>query len=310
MKIVIPELLLPEPLERLRAAHDVHYDPSLVNTRAALVEAARDADCIIVRNRTQVRDELLDAMTICKVVGRLGVGLDNIDVDTCKARGIQVVPAIGANARSVAEYVVTTAMMLTRGSYLASADVAQGKWPVQALAKGREVYGMTMGIIGFGSIGRVTGALAQAVGMRVVAYARDADASNAGRPAPDFDCELLSLERLLKTSDIVSLHIPRTRETRGMIDAQRISMMKPGSILINTTRGGIVDEQALVQALHSGHLRGAASDVFETEPLGPGSIFANVPNLLLTPHIAGVTVDSEIRVSNMIAGKVLELLTP
>jgi (S)-sulfolactate dehydrogenase len=306
MKIIIPDLMLPEPLERLRAVHDVLYDPSLVNQRAKLVEVVRDADCIIVRNRTQVRGDLLDAMARCKVVGRLGVGLDNIDVDKCKARGIQVVPAIGANARSVAEYVVTAAMMLLRGAYQATDEVAEGKWPRQAMTEGRELYGRTLGIIGFGSIGQVTGKLAQAMGVRVVGY--DRNSARDARKAPDLDCELLSLDQLLETSDVVSLHIPLTPETRGLIGAERIARMKPGSVLVNTARGGIVDESALAGALRRGHLRGATIDVFETEPLGAESVLAGVPNLLLTPHIAGVTSDSELRVGNLIADKVLALL--
>ncbi|MDB5853908.1 MAG: D-3-phosphoglycerate dehydrogenase 1 [Herminiimonas sp.] len=306
MKILIPEKILPGPLERLRAAHDVHYDATLIDRRADLVRIACDADCIIVRNRTQVRDELLDAMTRCKVIGRLGVGLDNIDVAACNARSIIVVPAVGANARSVAEYVVTTALMLMRGAYLASADVAAGKWPNQALKQGREIHGMRLGVAGFGSIGRITGKLAHDMGMRVVAYDSKADRRN--RPAWDFNCELVTLERLLEISDVVSIHMPRTPETLGLFDARRIGMMKSDAVLINTARGGIVDEQALADALRRGCLRGAALDVFDNEPLGPASALADAPNLLLTPHIAGVTVDSEIRVCDMVTDKVLELL--
>lgn len=298
--------MLPVPLERLRAVHDVFHDASLVDRRAELVDAVREADCVIVRNRTQVRGDLLDAMARCKVIGRLGVGLDNIDVDTCRKRGIQVVPAVGANARSVAEYVVAAAMMLLRGAYGATAEMAAGKWPRQAMTGGSEVVGRTLGIIGFGSIGQVTGKLAQAIGMRVIACDRGTLAG-AGK-ALDLDCELLPLEPLLAASDIVSLHMPLTPQTRGLIGAEHIAMMKPGSVLINTARGGIVDEEALADALRRGHLRGAAIDVFKSEPLGPGSAFAGVPNLLLTPHIAGVTSDSEIRVGNLIADKILELL--
>ncbi len=303
MKIIIPELMLPEPLARLRAAHRVVYDDTLVDKPDQLIEAARDADCIIVRARTQVRGALLDAMQRCKVVGRLGVGLDNIDVEACRARGIEVVPAIGANALSVAEYVVTTAMMLRRGAYFCSAPMADGKWPRAPLTRGRETAGCTMGIVGFGSIGQLAGRLAHALGMQVVACERQ-----PVNVALDYPYRSMPLDELLATSDIVSLHMPLTAESRGMFDAKRIAQMKRGAVLINTARGGIVDERALAEALHAGRLAGAAVDVFEKEPLPAGSALVNVPNLILTPHIAGVTAESEERVCNLITDRVLELL--
>lgn len=303
MKILIPEFMLPEPVARLRAAHRVVHDDTLIDRPEDLFREARDADAIIVRNRSQVRGALLDALQQCKVVGRLGVGLDNIDLVTCKERGIEVVPAIGANARSVAEYVVTTAMMLLRGAYCSSAEQAAGKWPRIAATRGREVCGRTIGIVGFGSIGEITGRLAHALGMHVVAFERNP----SGRKL-DYEYRSLSLDELLATSDVVSLHMPLTPESRGLFGAQRIAQMKRGSVLINTARGGVVDERALAEALHAGRIAGAALDVFEQEPLPAGTVLANVPNLILTPHIAGVTTDSEARVCDMIAGKVLELL--
>lgn len=305
MKIIIPESILPDSLERLRAMHEVHFDPALVGDHKRLIAAARDADAIIVRRLTQVRGELLDAMVRCKVVGRLGVGLDNIDVEACKARNILVIPAIGANARSVAEYVVATAMILVRRAYFSTADVVAGKWPKEALNQGREVLGLTMGIVGLGSIGRTTAELARNLGMRVVTC--DSGSGNAGRPDTD-GFERLSLTQLLQVSDVVSLHTPLTSQTAGMLDAKAIAAMKPGAILINAARGGIVDHGALVNALREGHLGGAAIDAFEDEPLGPSPHYDGVPNLILTPHIAGVTLDSEHRVNKMVVDKVLEAL--
>lgn len=305
MKIIIPESILPESLERLRAVHEIHYDPALVGDRQRLIAAARDADAIIVRRLTQVRDELLDAMVRCKVVGRLGVGLDNIDVEACKARGILVIPALGANARSVAEYVVATAMILVRRAYFSTDDVVAGKWPKDALNQGREVQGLTLGIVGFGSIGRTTAELARNLGMNVVAC--DSGKGSAGRPDID-GFEWLSLAQLLQVSDVVSLHTPLTPKTAGMLDATAIATMKTGAILINAARGGIIDHGALVSALREGHLGGAAIDAFEDEPLGPSPDYDGVPHLILTPHIAGVTQDSERRVNTMVVDKVLEAL--
>lgn len=305
MKILIPELIHPQALERLRAAHEVVFDPTLFTRQSELLAAARDAHALIVRNRTQVRDELLDALGKCRAVGRLGVGLDNIDVPGCQARGIEVIPALGANARSVAEYVVTCAMLLLRYShYSVSSALADGRWTRPARPEGYEVAGRTLGLIGFGSIGQLTGRLASRLDMRVVAH----DPSLRGDAAIDFECQMLPLDKLLVTSDVVSLHIPLMPETRGFLNAERIALMRPGSVLINAARGGIVDEAALAHALSEGRLRAAALDVFEDEPLPSGSVLAGVSNLLLTPHVAGVTADSELRVGELVAERILTLL--
>jgi len=302
MKILIPESILPESIERLGRLHEVHFDPALHGDRTALVAAARDADAIIVRRLTQVRGELLDAMVRCKVVGRLGVGLDNIDVQACRARNIRVIPAVGANARSVAEYVVAATMILVRGAFFSTAQVAAGRWPKEALNLGREAAGLTMGIVGLGSIGRTTAELARSLGMNVVACDR------SGAPGRRDELELLALPQLLRASDVVSLHLPLCAETRGLIDRAAIATMKPGAVLINAARGGIVDEAALIEALRESRLAGAAIDAFEHEPLGPSPHYDGVPNLILTPHIAGVTRDSERRVNRVVVHRVLEAL--
>ena len=303
MKILIPESILPESIERLGRLHEVHFDPALHGDRRALVAAARDADAIIVRRLTQVRGELLDAMVRCKAVGRLGVGLDNIDVQACRARNIRVIPAVGANARSVAEYVMAATMILVRGAFFSTTQVATGCWPKEALNLGREVAGLTMGIVGPGSIGRTTAELARRLGMNVVACDR------SGAPGRRDELDLLALPQLLRVSDVVSLHLPLSAETRGLIDRAAIATMKPGAVLINAARGGIVDEAALIDALREGRLAGAAIDAFEHEPLGPSPQYDGVPNLILTPHIAGVTRDSEGRVNGVVVDRVLEALT-
>ena len=168
-RIVITEFMDERAVAQLRAAHDVLYDPMLVDDPVRLHAEAARADVLIVRNRTQVRGDLLGAMGKARIVGRLGVGLDNIDVAACEAKGIEVIPATGANALSVAEYVVGTAMVLLRGVYQATASVASRAWPRTALSSGREIAGKTLGLVGFGSIGRLTGKLARSVGMEVAA---------------------------------------------------------------------------------------------------------------------------------------------
>jgi (S)-sulfolactate dehydrogenase len=306
MKIVISEFMDDAAVDHLRAAfgaENVRYDAKLVDQPAALAQAVADCDAFIVRNRTQVRGDLLAACAKARVIGRLGVGLDNIDVPACEARGMKVIPATGANALAVAEYVVGTAMMLRRASYQSTSDVASGKWPRNALSNGRETMGAMLGLIGFGSIGQLTAKLARAVGMSVIAYD---PALPADHPAwSELAVARVSIDDLITLSDVVSLHVPLVESTKNMFDAGRISKMKAGAILINTARGGIVDDAAVAAALRSGALGGAAIDVFTNEPLPASTVFDGCPNLVLTPHIAGVTAEANVRVSSMIAAAVI-----
>jgi (S)-sulfolactate dehydrogenase len=305
-RIVISEFMDERAVAQLRAAHDVLYDPQLVDDAPRRKAEAAGADCIVVRNRTQVRGELLAALARCKVVGRLGVGLDNIDVPACTERGMQVIPATGANALSVAEYVVGTALLLLRGAYQSSAAVAGGTWPRNALSNGREASGKTLGLVGFGAIGQLTARLARGLGMEVVAY--DALMDQDHPAFADTGVRCAGLDEVITMSDVVSLHVPLVDSTRGLFNAARIGSMKRGAVLINTARGGIVDEEALAASLRGGHLGGAAIDVFGTEPLPVAAHFQGCPNLVLTPHIAGVTYEANERVSFLIAQKVLEAL--
>ena len=306
-RIVISENMDAPAVALLTRDFDVDYRPSLVEDAAGLARALADADAWIVRNRTQVRGTALATASRLRVVGRLGVGLDNIDLDACAARGIEVIPAAGANAESVAEYVMAMAMILLRGAaYLSTSAVAAGRWPRQMLSQGREVSGKTMGLVGFGNTGRVTALKARALGMRVVAcdpaVPADSLAISGLGVAP------CGLDELLARSDIVSLHLPLVDGTRGLLGEERIARMKPGAILVNSARGGIVDEAALARALHEGRLAGAALDVFDEEPLATRSVLADAPNLILTPHIAGVTQESNERVSSFIAERVAACL--
>jgi len=306
MRIVISEFMDEAAVARLVAQHDTFYDKALVDRPEDLSARVAAADALIVRNRTQVNAAMLAAAPALKVVGRLGVGLDNIDVDACRARGIDVIPATGANALAVAEYVIGTAMALLRGAYGSSAAVAGGEWPRAALSNGRELAGKTLGVVGFGGIGRLAGRLGRAMGMRIVAF--DAQIPASATLWGDEAAEPRSLDALLAGADVVTLHVPLISATRHLIDGARLAQMKAGAILINTSRGGVVDEAAVAAALRSGHLGGAALDVFEHEPLGAGSPLAGCPNLLLTPHIAGVTAESNVRVSTLVADKVAQAL--
>jgi len=306
VKIVIAEFMDEAAVASLAARFDVRYDKDLVDRPAELAAALADATAVIVRNRTQVNAALLAAAPRLKVVGRLGVGLDNVDQPGCAARGIVVIPATGANALAVAEYVIGTAMLLLRGVYAATADVAAGRWPRTALSDGCELAGKTLGLVGFGGIGRLTARLARALGMATIAF--DAHIAAAAAAWADESTACRTFDALLADADVVSLHVPLTPATRNLVDAARIAAMRRGAILINTARGGVVDEAAVAAALRAGHLGGAALDVFDREPLPAGSPLAGCPNLILTPHVAGVTRESNVRVSALIADRVATAL--
>jgi (S)-sulfolactate dehydrogenase len=300
-EIVISEFMDQTAVDDLSRSFDVFYDATLVDRAAELAERVADARALIVRNRTQVRATLLAAGPTLRCVGRLGVGLDNIDVDACRVRGIAVFPATGANDVSVAEYVIATAMLLLRGAYGTADDVASGRWPRNRLV-GREIAEKRLGLVGYGAIARATAMRARALGMSIAAFdpylPPDAPAWK--------EAERLGLHALLATSDVVSLHVPLTDQTRNLIDARAIARMKSDAILINAARGGVVDEDAACAALKEKRLGGAALDVFAEEPVTAesGNRFVGVPNLILTPHIAGVTTESNVRVSSLIADKV------
>jgi (S)-sulfolactate dehydrogenase len=292
--IVITEFMDEAAVADLATTHDVVYDAKLVDKPDEMAALVRDARAIIVRNRTQVRGAFLAGMPKLACVGRLGVGLDNIDQVACAERHVAVYPATGANDLSVAEWAITTAMMLLRGAYLSTADVIAGTWPRNKLM-GRETHGKTLGLVGVGRIARETGRLARALGMNVIGT----DPYVAPNDPVWGVIHHRSLDQLIAEADVISVHVPLTSSTANLIDAARIAAMKPGAIVLNAARGGVVDEAAVATALKAGTLGGAALDVFEEEPLSAAraAVFAGCPNLILTPHIAGVAVESNTRVS-------------
>jgi (S)-sulfolactate dehydrogenase len=300
--IFISEFITSQALETLKAQHTVIYQPDAYQDPKQMADSLASADAWIVRNLTKVSKELVDAAKQLKVVGRLGVGLENIDLHACADRGIQVIPATGANAQSVAEYVLGTAMALMRSYREASSETLAGKWPRPTYSKCHEISGKTIGIVGFGSIGRVVAEKALALGMRCIAF--DPVIKESSIAIKGGDVVMQSLSEVLANSQIVSLHLPLLPETKGRFNQALLDEMQEGAYLINTARGGIVDEIALAQSLKSGRLGGAALDVFAVEPAKDLGHFIGVPNLILTPHVAGVTEESNDRVSTMIAREV------
>lgn len=305
-EIVVSEFIDGEVLAALRRDFDVIADPALAGDSERLTGQLVDARALIVRNRTIVDGRLLGHAPKLEAIGRLGVGLDNIDVAACEARGIAICPAIGANAPSVAEYVIAVALMLLRPVYRATPEVIAGVWPREKLSLGREARGQTIGLIGFGAIAQAVASRARGLEMTIIAH-------DPAVPGDDPRWRLagrVGLDEIIARADILSLHVPLSPDTRNMIGRKQIARMKPGAILINTARGGIVDEDAVVAALRSGHLSGAALDVFENEPLSADAAarFSGVANLVLTPHIAGITRQSNRRVSEITVAGVRAVL--
>lgn len=302
--ILITEFMDAGSVRMMESSHPTIYDPELADHPDAILDRLPGVVAMIVRNRTQVTAELLAAAPDLRIVGRLGAGLDNIDLEACGARDVEVIPATGPNARSVAEYVVTCTFMLLRNAYSARSELLAGHWPREKCSLGREAGGHRLGLVGFGQTARETARLARGLDMEVVAF--DPFLSDA---SPTWDgITPVPLDQLLGQSDVVSLHVPLNEDTYHLIDSRRLALMRSGSILINASRGGVVDETALANAMRTGHIAGAALDVFETEPISAEAVerFREFDNLVLTPHIAGVTRDSNARVSALIAKLVLE----
>jgi (S)-sulfolactate dehydrogenase len=305
-EVVITEFMDQAGVELLAREFETLYDSALASKPDALAAALADCRALVVRNRTPVRASLLAAAPKLKVVGRLGVGLDNIDLGACAVRGVSVLPATGANEISVAEFVLGAILVMLRGgAYHASAAVLAGDWPRTRIA-GREGHGLTLGLLGFGAIARQVARRAKAFGMHLLA-------ADPFVPAGDPAWAQLGVERaefpgFLSRLDILSVHTPLTPATRGMIGAGALAALPKGAYLVNTARGEIVDEAALAAALTSGHLAGAAIDVFAEEPFPANSGYVGVPNLVLSPHVSGVTRESNLRISLLVAENVRRAL--
>jgi D-3-phosphoglycerate dehydrogenase len=259
-------------------------------------------DALIVRSRTRVTAELLEHAARLKVIGRAGVGVDNIDLDAARAHGIIVVNSPLATTVAVAELTMGLLLATARAIPRADAAMKQGKWLKKEL-EGIELQGKTLGLIGFGRIGREVAHRALAFGMRILAYDPliPEDVIRQANVTPS------SLETLLQRSDFISLHIPLTDETRNLLSTQAFAQMKTGVRLICTARGGIIDEQALLQALKEGKVAAAALDVFAVEPPALNELITH-PNLIATPHIGAQTVEAQTQAAEMIAEEVLAAL--
>ncbi len=300
-RILVADPLHSAGLEILRqSGSEVH----LLSTeeRPRLQEMIGSFDALIVRSMTQVDADLLRQGKRLKVVGRAGIGVDNVDVATATELGILVVNAPTANLVSATEHTFALLLALARNVPAAHQSLLAGEWDRKRFI-GTELEGKTLGLIGLGRIGQNVAYRAQAFGMKVLAFDPYLDASAARR----LDVELAELEALLKRSDVVSVHTPLTDQTRGLLNAESLSKMKPGALLVNCARGGVVDEEAVLEALESGRLGGVALDVFAQEPPTESKLVHH-PRVVVTPHIGAQTREAQERVATETARMVLGAL--
>lgn len=304
--IVVTELLAPPGPALLEASgRRVIAGEQLWKDTPRLLSILQDAEALIVRNQTQVTAQLLEAAPHLRVVGRLGVGLDNIDLAAARTRGVTVTAARNANAIAVAEYVLAAMLHVTRNLTAADASVRAGAWD-RVHFGGNELWGRTLGLIGVGEIGRRVALRARAFGMHVIGY--DPLVGPYDFAPAEQSITLLPLDDVLARADVVSLHVPLIAATRHLINAERLARMQPHATLINTARGGIVDETALLNALNSGQLHRAVLDVREIEPPPADDPLRTCDAVLLTPHIAGLTAQAQERTSQLVIADVLRVL--
>jgi len=299
-RILVADPLAEDGLERLRRAGEVTVVSKL--KEAELIERIPDFDALVVRSETRVTAKVLAAGRKLRVVGRAGVGVDNIDVPAATLKGILVVNAPRGNIIAAAEHTIALLTSLARWVPQADASVKRGEW-TRAKFIGTEIRGKTLGVIGLGNVGSEVAKRAHGLEMEVVAY----DPVVSIERAELFNVELVSLNDLLERADFVSVHVPLVEANRSLIGAPELALMKPTARLINAARGGIVNEQALFEALKSGRLAAAATDVFETEPPGAHPLLT-LTNFVATPHIGASTVEAQVSVAFDVAEEVAAVL--
>jgi len=287
MKIVVPDdapaVLGPSHAwKSYEGRESISYFDSLPGTEERLLERIEGAEVVInIRSSTRFTDSVFERSPQLRLLSLWGTGTDNVDLAAAARHGVTVTNTPGVSATSIAEHSLALMLAVARGIPRLDAQTRAGAWPRGQMT---QMHGKTLGVIGLGAIGRKFARLGEAIGMRVIAWTM--------HPDPALGFTLVELDDLLRSSDVVSLHLRLSDQTRGFLGARELAMTKPGAILINTARGPIVDEAALLDALRSKRLAGAGLDVYETEPLPAGHAIGELPNVVLTPHSAGVTVEA------------------
>lgn len=294
-RVLVADPLAPNGLDLLRKRLEV----VVADDHDTLLETIPQSEALIVRSRTRVTADLLERGRQLQLVARAGIGVDNIDVPAATERGVLVINAPLGNVRSTAEHTIALIFALARRVVDADRAVRTGAW--KAGYEGVQLAGKRLGVVGVGKVGSVVASMAEAIGMEVAAH----DPYLPGDAWVSLGIRQVDLDDLLAGSDVVTVHVPLSAETRHLIGEAELRRMKAGSFLVNCARGGLVDEAALSRALAEGHLAGAALDVFEKEPLRESPLLS-APNLILTPHVAASTREAQSQVSTDIAEQVLD----
>ncbi|MFN3334161.1 MAG: hydroxyacid dehydrogenase, partial [Caldilinea sp.] len=302
-KVLISDSMSDIGLAALRAAPNVEVDVQTNLSPERLIEIIPAYDALLVRSATQVTADVIQAGVKLRVVGRAGVGVDNIDVDAATQAGVVVVNAPTGNVVAAAEHTIAMLMAMARNIPQADAHVRAGQWKRNQFM-GVEVRGKTLGTVGLGRVAQEVVRRAQGLGMNVLAFDPYVTAEYANQRG----VELADLDTLMTRADFVTLHVPLTPQTRNLINRERLALMQPTARLINVARGGVVDEEALVEAVESGRLAGAALDVYEQEPLPADSPLRRCPNIILSPHLGGSTIEAQEKVAEDVALQVRDVL--
>ena len=280
---------------------NVTYEPEI--TPEQIAEKIGNFEVVVVRSRTKITRELIEKADKCKILARVGVGLDNIDQDAAKEKNIRVLNAVEGAITAVAELVIGLMLSMAREIPRADREIRSGNWIKKELM-GTELKGKYLGIVGLGNIGKRLGRLARALNMNIIGYdvtpIDDEFSKEVGLMKADLDT-------LLSSADYVSFHVPLLDSTRHMINAEKLKMMKNTARIINTARGGVIDEEALYNSLNDGNLAGAALDVFEVEP-ATGNKLITLPNFIATPHMGAQTKEAQLLAANIIAEKIIQIL--
>lgn len=303
IRVVIADKLGDAGIALLASSPEIHVVNLAGRPPEELAQALTTATALIVRSETRVTAAMIDAAPQLKVIARAGIGVDTIDVPAATKRGIAVMNAPGANTVSAAEHAIALLLSLLRHIPEAAETMRQGGWDRKRF-EGSELRGKILGVVGLGRIGGYVARLAQAFGMTIVAY----DPFVPPQRAAELQARMVPIERLLEEADIVTLHVSLTDETRHLLNAQRLALMKPTAFLVNTARGELVDEAALVAAVQEKRIAGAAIDVFAEEPLPKKSPLRGLDRVLLTPHLAASTAEAQRRVAIEICTAVREAL--
>lgn len=302
-KILISDKFGQAGLNALDALDDVTYDVKTGLSKEELIDIIGDYDALIVRSGTRPDADIIAAGKKLKVIGRAGVGVDNIDIDAATQHGVRVMNTPDANSIATAEQTLTLMLALNRHTVPAHNSLAAGNWD-RAKYAGTELYQKTLGIIGFGRIGRLVSQRARAFGMTIIAY----DPYVSAEAGTELGVEMVELGELYGRADLITLHTVSNAHTKGMVNAQAISQMKDGVMLINVARGTLINEADLAQALQDGKIRAAAIDVYSIEPPSADNPLLNLPNVLHTPHLGASTAEAQTNVATQMVSQVVDAL--